>query len=207
MNFRQKTFILVPHWIAKALERNLLRLSDIGNYSRLKEIFSVEDIASILALQEAVCEKCKDKISPFVGWLTDPSFWNLKDLWGNTALEREALSRDRDILYDIGYSKMQQEEVLLRLTKNDNDIVNSKDLYTLVDCDKDLIVMVVYPGFIEALERPKFMYGIFKRLLKILYVYLGPVECFSMRVYKEYIKLLGYLNAGELVDSQKPIPS
>lgn len=190
-----KNLIAIPYWIVDSFDRAGLRCADIVDYEVARKVLSVEDMASIVALDSIINDS--RVISSSLGWIGD--YWfeskqlvSVRNKDGHPL--RQNFNPERQALFDtittIGQSDAKIKEVQRRLQTSFRK--EGEPTYTLIDAERSLGLLVCRPGFIDGLERPKFRYGLIKRVLKLLYVYFGS-QSFEFPLYGAYIKLLQQL--------------
>lgn len=177
----KKNIIAIPHWLCGTLEHNELKLADLANYDKLRKILSIEDLSLIVALQ--------DKLNTFKLFEEANVSGFLTYAWSESTTNQNEIY---DVIYPLSKSKAVVEELNDRLSEH--YCVDKNRLYTVVDCERELAAFVVYAGFFDALSRERFQYGIYKRLLKLFYVYFNGSKSFEHNLYGGYLQLLSRLS-------------
>lgn len=173
-----KTILAIPYWLKDKLGRNKVALSSLGNLNDLSNVLSVDELASIFALNDKI-NQCKASES-----------YNLCDLYSFWYKTR---NKNFDVIHSIAKTSDVSKELDTRLSLDKNN-VSKEALFKLIDAERDFCVLVVYAGFFDALTEDRFMYSFVKRVLEIFYVYFGLNKCCELPIFGTYIRLLSRLN-------------
>ena len=187
-----KNIIPIPHWMCGALVRNGKSFKDVLHYSKIRELFSAEELAGIIALRNLLRETAVFKDT----FRSDQSYISIEGVWFPDLYPQPGEDKNykeySNVVWPLSQSVTVIEDVKARLSTINR--TESEKLYQIYDCERDSALFVVYPGFFEALGRPKFQYGIYKRLLELFYVYFGLTKSCEQPLFGGYLKLLNSLS-------------
>lgn len=177
-----KNFILIPYWVETVLKRNNLNTVEVLNYSTLKTLLSLNDLAQLLLLQKTegikIIKELDSKQCLFNSWRNSTQTSQLTEL--DSVLE--PLSCSKDLTLDL----------LERLSLSNAPLKYDFALprYKVLDLNRDVTAVILNPGFID-FECDKINYSnLISDLLKSLYVYNTISEVSNYSLFKSYIHLL-----------------
>lgn len=191
-----KNIIAIPSWVVPILTRNNLRLADVFSYDKLSKVLSIEDLSSLVSLNTLLSSHPNpDNVFKNI---------NVNDIgyiWEQSSVNKPKANYEiTKVIYPLVNSNSITSEVIPRLNSSSdvshfsNNKSAKKTLYTVVDAERDSIVIVLYSGFFESLNDSKFQYGIYKRLLELFYVYFGSTKSFQTSLFCGYVRLLNKLS-------------
>lgn len=173
-----KAIIVIPYWVETALKRNKHELKDYLDYNVVRQCLSIEDILEFVSLQNnSNLEFMQGLFSEtlFSGWTES----------ANVDLKVELDSTIRPLLY----SKDIVERALARL--NDTYIKDKEsETFKVIDISREVVAVVVYPGFISSITTIGTSFKIIKQLLKTMYIYSKVNVVSSHPLFGMYLKLL-----------------
>lgn len=175
------SFILLPYWAEKVLKRNKLSLKDILDYEKIRKFFSMEDLASLLSIQETSVLETFKLISLRTVLLSswEKTSGALKVELGSTVLP-------------LSYSEEVKRYVTQRLTAEENaasqDVKNS--VYRVVDIERNTFCIVLKPGFTKLHESSESLLEFVRDILKVFYVYHKVEDVSREPIFKTYLNLL-----------------
>lgn len=186
----QQSFVLIPYWYENALTRNDLTLVDILDYSKIRNIMSIMDIAQLTFINGDNHEKGNSTESLKIKKVLDlrQAFCN----WTQTAQE-EQRTELVSVLPQLLCSADLGESVVKALTfdQNDNQSTEQNQTFKIVDLSRDVIAIVLYKGFVNVINSDIQSYvGLLMDLLEKLYS-LNPVhEVNQSPLFKELVASL-----------------
>lgn len=181
----EKHAIIVPHWVLAALKRKQMSLVDVLDYSKVRQVLSVEDAATLLNLQQLY-------VAPF---LQDNYFGYLLSSWESSANAEQKVELISTVV-PLSYSEGNKESNLLRLKKveRSQDIFTSEQpdqqVFELVDFNREAFALVLNVGFADAVKESAVQMNLVKSILKLFYVYFKAHEVSSHNIFAAYVKLL-----------------
>lgn len=178
----RKNFVLIPFWVENVLKRNNIDIIDILNYSKLKSILSINDLAQLNSLQS---------IEEIFTIKELDSNWCLFSSWMSNAQESEKVELD-SVITQLSCSKDLQRDLLERLSLDYAPLVYdyNEPKYKILDLNRDVTAVVLNPGFVD-FERDKLnQFTFISDLLKSLYVYYTISEVSTYSLYNKYVHLL-----------------
>lgn len=186
-----KTY-LVPYWIQQVMARNKLNYIDLLDYDKLRSVMSVEDIASLLALN-TTC-------------LYPKSFVGSKDLFGQLfsadvylwVTWSERMSATNRTEFDSVIAPLSRSDELNKSTMarlmSDNpgnfDSISSGDLYQLQVNNEGSVFAFLQKGLLNALEDRNYALKLVSEYLQALYGLLTIQEVSARSAFKLYYKLI-----------------
>lgn len=177
-----KQFVIIPFWVESVLNRNNIGLVDILDYSKLKSILSINDIAQLLALQ---CLEESITIKELDGK------WYLFNSWSKSAQASQKTELD-SVVDQLSCSKDLQRELMGRLSLEYAPIVFNIEApkYKIIDLNRDVTAIVLNPGFIDFERDQVNAFNIFSNLLKSLYVYNTISDVSTHKLFSKYVNML-----------------
>lgn len=182
--------ILIPYWVASAFKRKQLPLSNLLNYKMVRQVLSLEDVAMLLNFQQLRA----------VDFLNRPYDSCLLSSWNKSC---DDLRNELDsTVVQLSHSKQMEERNLFRLKpdylvdqqwSNDcltMDTSTNQEVFELNDFERESYGIVIYPGFVQAIEQYECKLNLVKAMLKISYVYLDKHKVSSNGIFATYVSLL-----------------
>ena len=173
-----KTIIVIPYWVETALKRNKHELKDCLDYNVVRQCLSIEDILEFVSLEN------NNKFDFMQGMFSEALFSG----WMKSA--------DKDLLVELDstirpllYNKDIINRALVRF--NDTYIKDKEsETFKVVDISREVVAVVIYPGFISSSTNIVTSFKIIKKLLKTMYIYskVNTVSCHPL--FGTYLKLL-----------------
>lgn len=162
-----------------------MSLVDVLDYSKVRQVLSVEDAATLLNLQQLY-------VAPF---LQDNYFGYLLSSWESSANAEQKVELISTVV-PLSYSEGNKESNLLRLKKveRSQDIFTSEQpdqqVFELVDFNREAFALVLNVGFADAVKESAVQMNLVKSILKLFYVYFKAHEVSSHNIFAAYVKLL-----------------
>lgn len=180
----QETFIYLPSWVETALKRNGCNLDICLDYEQLRGILSLEDMSGLLAIQDLkLVTRDESTVSSA-----------LLSSWRQSA-KGVQLDEINSTIVPLSCSKELREELTVRLSSTDSNPSIKLDgapavYYKVVDIGRSIAAFIVYPGFIDFVNKPENEYNVVVDQLKIFYVYLKSNQVSLLPLFKKYLLLL-----------------
>lgn len=178
--------VIVPYWIQQLLDRNKLNYIDLLDYSKIRSLMSVEDVATFMALTN------NDNLrTNFLGRM------NGYDNFIYHYYFERASSEQRKELETVIMPLTQAETITKTLVDRlsldditDKDRILSEDLYTLQVNNDGTIFLFVKKGILNALEDRDYCKKLISAYLQALYV-LAPIHEVSLTdAFKLYLAVI-----------------
>lgn len=172
-----KELVFVPYWIHESLRRKALSISTVLDYSKIREHFSLTDCAGLLSLQE------DNGIVPFSNkhW-----FGHLLSSWGKSATSAQVLELDSTIR-PLSHGDDIKGELLTRLEPTDDEEIPP---YELVNIERGCAYLVVYPGFVKAMQHSEERLELTRKVLKVFYVHNKVQDVSRSEMFSDYVTML-----------------
>lgn len=187
-----EAFVYVPYWVETALNRNSLPLNACLDYSKLRQILTLEDMSGLLALQD-IKSLTREEGSNIAGTLF--SMWN-------TSVTDAQRPEFTQAIVPMSRSTELKIETLKRFEENDQVLVSiglpldqqapEPVFYKIVDAGGTASLVVLYKGFQKFICDPNNEYKFAVDQLKIFYVYLKSYQVSHLSVFKKYLRLLAF---------------
>ena len=168
---------VIPSWIASALKRNKLDLSDLLVFSKIKSILSMNDLLSIEAAQSYWEEVIgiKNRQSILYEWICTAN--DVDKVFINTQIE--PLSKD----------KFQRDTVRSLLFTETNNL-GMQAPFEVVPLADLAIGVVISPGAFAGTKAKGHHLSVLRDILKQLYVYERRTPVTASELYLRYLELL-----------------
>lgn len=177
--------VMIPFWVAEALNRAKLSVKECLDYEKIKPALSMEDLASFYNCQ------------PLLGNLTDcPNdimlTSNLRGLWERsiptdrpevTAELQKFISEMCPVFGNYG----QTEE---RLFGEDRRVERYTEPFKIVDLGEKLIGVIVHPGFFGKATIMELQALLVRAILKAFNMYNSYSEVATSPLFKRHLELL-----------------
>lgn len=168
-----RAVVLLPQWLEKAMIRNKVQMSKVLDYQWLTQYSSVDDIASIVNLQS---------LEPLAS-MAEPCSKHLVDAWVRSYPEsKEEIDR-------VIVTASSSDEY----TRSNLDALNDEpadQYWKMLDIDKGILGIVVYPGILTALADPNTKLTFLRQIVELFYGYLPMHEVARKRVFANYLTAL-----------------
>lgn len=168
-----RAIALLPQWLEKAMIRNKVQMSKVLDYQWLTQYSSVDDIASIVNLQS---------LEPLAS-IVEPCSKHLVDAWVRSYPEgKEEIDR-------VIVTASSSDEY----TRSNLEALNgepAEQYWKMLDIDKDILGIVVYPGILTALADPNTKLTFLRQIVELFYGYLPMHEVARKRVFANYLAAL-----------------
>ena len=168
-----RAIVLLPQWLEKVMVRNKTQMSKVLDYDWMTQYSSVDDIASLVNLQ---------RLEPLAS-MVQPCYKHLVDAWVRSRPEaKEEIDR----------------VIVTASTSSDYDDSNLEDLdgepvdqyWKMLDIDKSILGIVVYPGILTALADPNTKLTFLRQIVELFYGYLPMHEVARKKVFANYLLAL-----------------
>jgi hypothetical protein len=171
---------LLPSWTVNTLHRRGLKAADILNFSRIRPIFSVNDLAGLQVLQ---------KFGDEVVGAKDLAGCSLEYPWSQTCAteeDRKFLKEQLTPLFGDPY----HQGVLIERLFSEGDTASSEKPFEVVPLGDDALAVVLYPGAFTPTNAPRQHFNVIRALLKQLYVYEEHTTVAATPLSLRYLELL-----------------
>ena len=189
-----EAFVYVPYWVETALNRNSLPLNACLDYSKLRQILTLEDMSGLLALQD-IKSLTREEGSNIAG--------TLFSMWNNSVTDAQRPEFTQAIV-PMSRSTELKIETVKRFEENDyllgsigiglpsDQQAPEPIFYKIVDAGGATSLVVLYKGFQKFISEPDNEYKFVVDQLKIFYVYLKAYQVSHLSVFKKYLRLLAF---------------
>lgn len=165
-----RCFVL-PGWVHRALLRNKLNILDLMDYSKVRKVLSIDDLAEWFYLNDHLTvDKCK---------------------LSNTFLDFHFHSMTEQQRSEFSVSILPQsasEDVAASAkAKLDGSYPMNDSSYEFIYVD-NILYVVLNEGFNKILEKPESLMEFVKEYLKKCYEYLPVNEVSKLPIYKLYLR-------------------
>ncbi len=179
----KRNIILIPFWVHETLRRNKLELSAVLDFKKLREVLTLQDIASIFALQDyakmlAGCEELHIG-SLYFGWNA-----------GILANEHEVIDFLNQQVMPIAEDASTRKEVFARLFEPNARLERHEKPFICYDLSPEFEGVVINPGFFTQIGDHQLQSDFVGALLKALYVYEPYNEVSKTPLFKRHLELL-----------------
>lgn len=193
----KKHLIAVPYWISDRLAALGTKdakagLSLILDYNKMREIFSIEDLASLLNCQSnKLVSNLLAGNNNTLNHLHSSWWHGLQDTAKNEMVHSvEPLSRSGETTDDlVGRLSAEYAE-----HKKLYDLVNSKaqgdDFFEIVDLCEDTILVILKAGCFHAVSQGDVKYKLYRDILKVSYVYHDVHVVSNSSLFEMYMDVL-----------------
>ena len=173
-----KAIIVIPYWVETALKRNKHELKDCLDYNVVRQCLSIEDILEFVSLEN------------------NNKFDFMQGMFSETLFSGWMKSADKDLLVELDstirpllYNKDISNRALVRF--NDTYIKDKEsETFKVVDISREVVAVVLYPGFISSSTNIVTSFKIIKKLLKTMYIYSKVNTVSYHPLFGMYLKLL-----------------
>lgn len=200
--------VFIPHWVAEALQRHGLKLSDILNYDKVRPCLSQSDMAGLMAFQREDATliysgSFTGRQSAFpVGQELDQLWSYYTDTWpanepGNRIepLRRNRPSEDYDKTRNLSYMSSFSEDNRARLYGPDTRSERYDHAFDVVQLESNVAGVVIYPGFFDVRPDPVLQKQLVDALLKVFYAHAAFEEVAPTPLFKRRLELLSGLKS------------
>ena len=179
----KKVAILIPYWVKEVLRRNSLPLSACLDFSKIKPLLSLDDLAAFLALQDSKYFKIITGTELFQEQLTL--------LWSNSIVNTDVELYEflwkilNPISLDESYSKV----LMSRLFNKDALDIRFNESYAIYDLTSEAFGVVLYPGYFIS-NNMELQKSVIESIIELLYRYQSFHEVARTPFFKGYLELL-----------------
>jgi hypothetical protein len=182
-------FILIPENIDRAMKRNSLSLSNIFDYSKMRSIFSVTDLAKLMLLNSG-SEEVRNSVKITNSLYIHSLFNSWKNTQGEYGVELDST------LSILSHSSEVVKELLDELVADfplPSDYDNSSEKYRIVDIDGHSLAFILKDGYSNFESSPENLLSIARNILTKFYVYFDKESVATMPVFNLYVNLLSVI--------------
>lgn len=177
--------LFIPYWIKQILARNTVDYIDLLNYSSLRAVMSVEDMAEFY-YGLSLTQESKNPRSELINALGNNSWLGLSNLWA--AQSPDAMDEFTRVIEPLAHSPEIRESVMARLTLSETDYgiklnrlpdrrsgdgtvedMGTPKYHTMLAVRDDLLLIFVERGFINNLSIKSYQQVLLADYLKLLY--------------------------------------
>lgn len=183
---RSPQLVIVPYWIQQLLDRNKLNYIDLLDYSKMRQLMSIEDIATFMGVtsNDGLKNTFLGRLNGFANFIYYRYF------------ERASQAQREELDVVIGpliQAETTMRSIVERLSLDnpaDKDHISSEDLYTLQVNNDGTIFLFVKKGILNALEDRDYAHKLVSAYLQALYG-LSPIHEVSFQdAFKLYLALI-----------------
>lgn len=197
-----KRVVYIPFWIQAMLQRRNIPLSACLDYNQMKELLSQEDQAQFLSLQpyklfdatygsdgyplEYVYTQRGTQVTE-----DDGASDSLYDVWARSLVAEDVASKSvLESIRTLCFDKMITNELKARLFAKESFSNQYKTPFITYDLTRDVIGVVVFPGYFTPEKNPSFKFDMLKSILKVFYVYNTPAMVCKTPYFRKYLEAL-----------------
>lgn len=197
-----KRVVYIPHWIQAMLQRRNISLAACLDYKQMKELLSQEDQAQFLALQPY---KLFDATYDAEGYPLDYHYasngtqvtdeWSiagsLYEVWAKSLTAEDVASKS--ILQSVEalcFDKIVTNELKARLFSKESFSEQYQKPFITYDLARNVIGVVVFPGYFTPEKNPSFKVDLLKSILKVFYVYNTYASVCTTPYFRKYLEAL-----------------
>lgn len=170
--------VLVPYWIYQTLKRKNLGIRTLTDYAQMRQVFSIEDLTGLLALQSGA-----NSIVPVSRYYEG----RLLNHWMSSAKGAQSVELDSTVI-PRSCSDDVRKEAFGRLSEEvDGD---ESSAYEVISTERGLVFVVLNPKFTKAISSIDEQLEFLRKILKVFYVYQTPKEVAYSSVFSDYVGLL-----------------
>lgn len=174
-----KTWV-VPYWVSQALNRNNLNNKDLSNYTQLRQVLSIEDMAVFLAVNSYQGNKYLASIATL---LTFDAF---------TTITEEGRRELDEVILPLSRSEATIQAATTRLSFDEDETLEpSSDFHTVSSLSDGTVIFNIKRGFLTALKNRGYALRLASDHLKALYthnsIYKVSSDAPSYRLYLELL--------------------
>lgn len=174
--------LLIPDWFERVLKRNNRPMSDLTSLSSLRELFSVQDIAGLVALNDNA-----DKIFGFRVGLS--LGFGAAAIWYSKGTDEEKAYLDK-FISPVRENSETLKTVTDRLFLDINGYDKEEKPFITYDLGRDVSGIVINTGHFTGIVDPSLQMQLIKSVLQLLYVYIPHKQVAQTELAKKYLELL-----------------
>jgi hypothetical protein len=144
----------------------------------MREIFSIEDLTELIALQAGA-----NSIVPISRYYEG----RLLNQWMSSANATQKVELDSTLI-PRSCSDDVRKDAFSRLTEETED--DESNAYEVVNTERGLVFVILNPKFSEAIASADEQLEFLRKILKVFYVYQTPKEVAYSGVFSDYVSLL-----------------
>jgi len=177
-----RTIIYIPQWIAENVQRNKENLSVVLDLQRLSKFTSVDDLASFVALNDAIGGLLGLDINLNIG-AGISQYWMqcadtaTKAFFTNTVAPNITPNMAHDAFVRLMGAKSIFEE-------------DYSDTFDAIDLGANASAILLKYGFFDVIEPRQMKFKLIEAVLQILYVYYPHHEIAGSAIGRTYLELL-----------------
>lgn len=189
------TSLLLPYWVQQALIRNNLNTADLLDYTKLRQILSIEDMAHLLCVNYGA----KNRL------LQSTSSWSTMSGYGFNVMSDSEKKELETVIRPLSFTAESEASVIARLSSDDNKAspeLLSQTLYGLDSLSSQLFVVHVKRGLLTAFKNRDYALRYVSDYLKALYghepLYRVSSQFYAYEIYLELLRARVFNLAVEL---------
>lgn len=176
----KKQIVLIPFWIQEILGRNRLPLSACLELDKLKNIISMDDIASFSALQQS--------FQKLIGIsMMDELYFNWRNSIPEGYPENIAYA---ELVNTVSFDTATISGMNMRLFEPEAKTDQYNEPFAIHDITPEVIGIVIYPGFFTNNTDTNLQKLLIEGILKLLYVYDAYHDVAKTPLFRRYLELL-----------------
>lgn len=182
-----KNILVIPYWVQEQLARNKLRLPEVLEYEKARQVLSAHDMATLVSAA-IVFENVIGKTGDLNACSGVPSN-AIVEAWqaSATAEQREDCNRVISLSYDDSIVADLRERLL---SANAYDERHPQPFITY-DLTPTTVGVVIYPGyFVEGTDYQDKSILLLESILRVFYAYDSHHEVAKHECFKHYLHLL-----------------
>lgn len=186
INMHTPQLVILPYWIKQLLDRNKLNYIDILDYRKVRELMSIEDVATFIGLHTNEYLR-PSLLSRLIGQAQFIKYRYLEQASKSEASELES------VILPLAQSEIIFKNLVDRLSLDniaEKDYISSEDLYSIQVNNDSTIFLFVKKGILNALEDRDYAKKLVSDYLRALYGLLPINEVSFAEAFKLYLALL-----------------
>ncbi len=177
-----KNVILLPYWAEDVIKRQKLTMGDLLDFEKVRTIFSVHQLAELLAMQRC-CEKI---VGSYEGGFFTGLFWQ----WTQSA-RGEGHTFLTEVVVPISDHANTQSAFEQEYFNKEARQERHAEPFIIYDLQREVVGLVVYPGWFDQAEtNPELQLKLVRALIRAFYAYQPRHEVAQRPLYLNYIRLL-----------------
>ena len=183
-----KEIVFVPHWMAATIRRKGMSITSLLDYSKIRQIFSLNDLAGLLCVQDGTGENTANNNNVIVPFSNKHWFGHLLSSWNKSATSAQALELDSTVK-PLSHSDDVRGEILSRFEEVD-DMQDDRPFFELIDVERGCVFIIMNPGFIKGLQDPEVKFDLVRKILKVFYVHNSVRDVSRTDMFGDYVAML-----------------
>lgn len=180
--------ITVPYWIVDILKRKKLDFSSITDFKKMEEYFSLNDL---IVLQHLNASDMHDYIGASLNLGSIWARYNFLDAPENgspvSVEDREKIGVIENLATSDPQYDQQLKDRLMDVEINSDQYPHPYEIHHI---GRNLVMLVVYPGYMNTRMSDSLRFTMIRDLLKQSYVYNAFSDICKTSIFSAYMKLL-----------------